>query len=89
MSLSITPQYTEGAADTDDANECFTQPHYEPQREVVFLGFFLLFFPHGSIPSDGGNRLRSSVLELKREKRKGNEGTGGIISVCVCVTYIY
>lgn len=29
------------AADTDYANEGSTQPHYEPWREVVFLGYFL------------------------------------------------
>jgi len=29
-----------GAANTAYANEGFTQPHYEPLREVVFLGFF-------------------------------------------------
>lgn len=28
------------AADTDYANECSMQPHYEPWREVVFLGYF-------------------------------------------------
>lgn len=28
------------AADTDYANECSTQPHYELWREVVFLGYF-------------------------------------------------
>lgn len=28
------------AADTDYANECSMQPHYEPYREVVFLSYF-------------------------------------------------
>lgn len=28
------------AGDTDYANECSMQPHYEPWREVVFLGYF-------------------------------------------------
>ncbi len=28
------------AADTDYANECSMLPHYEPWREVVFLGYF-------------------------------------------------
>lgn len=28
------------AADTDYANECSAQPHYEPWREVVFLDDF-------------------------------------------------
>lgn len=28
-----------GAADSECANECFTQPHYELWREVVSLGY--------------------------------------------------
>lgn len=29
-----------GAADTEYANECFMQPHYELWREVISLGYF-------------------------------------------------
>lgn len=36
-SLNITPRYT---VDTDYANERSVQPHYEPWRELVFLGYF-------------------------------------------------
>lgn len=28
------------AADGDYANECSTEPHYEPRKELVFLGNF-------------------------------------------------
>lgn len=31
-----------GCADTDYANECSMQSHYEPCREVVSLGYFLM-----------------------------------------------
>lgn len=34
------PPTYRGAADTDYANECSMQPHYERWREVVFLGYF-------------------------------------------------
>lgn len=44
------------AADTGNANECFMQPHYEPWREVIFLGFL---FTEEQL--EVGNWVRSTV----------------------------
>lgn len=87
-SLSITSQYTEGAADTDDADECFTQPHYEPQREVVFRGFFF-FSPmevlHQMSKIGWGPRMKKSKANKDRGSHHYNGCDLYILKVFVSV----
>lgn len=68
------------AADTDYANECSMQPHYEPEREVVFLRYF----PDEQSPEEGKSTVLSTVclfrgLEKRKTSRCGRE------KICVCV----
>lgn len=55
-----------GAADTDYANECSMQSHYEPCREVVSLGYF----PDEVLLEVGSGPWCASSEDCKNGKKK-------------------
>lgn len=64
-----------GAADTDYANECSMQPHYEPWRDFVFLGYF-----PDEVLLEVGNWVGVQII-IKAKKTRVNE-VRAFISSC-------